>query len=270
MSRQVDESELVSVVVPCYNAEGFLSQTIESILDQSYGNLEVLVVDDRSTDNSVKVASSYAARDKRVAVFEMERNAGAPAMPRNIGVRRAKGKWIAFLDSDDIWHPRKIEYQMQVIRQTSARLCSTEMRDFQTGEVMDNSEPGDVKVKKISLRTQLIKYRTPTSSIVVDRELMIINAFNEDLSFKAREDTDCFIRMHELIPFSVKLGFPFVYYRHQRAQISGNKLKMVRSHLNMLRKYRMQSGKGLGLMAYVYTATHFVVSVYVRGIRRRL
>jgi teichuronic acid biosynthesis glycosyltransferase TuaG len=117
---------------------------------------------------------------------------------------------------------------------------------------------------------QLTKYRTPTSSIVVRRDLITRIPFNEDLRFKAREDTDCFIRAHEYMEDSVKLLFPFVLYRVQDSQISGNKLRMVRRHLDMLKRYRLRSGAGLGVKAYYFTLTHFVLSVYFRAFRRML
>jgi len=263
-------AELVSVVIPCYNAASFIGATLDSVLAQTYRQLEVIVVDDCSKDASVEIIRRYVGADSRVTLIQMERNAGAPAGPRNRGVRAARGDWIAFLDADDLWHSRKLEHQMAAIKATGARMCSTSMKDLLPGQAVAFSEPGDPDISRITLSMQLIKYRTPTSSIVVRRDLMLVNPFNEDLQFKAREDTDCFIRMHEYMDFSTKVMFPFVLYRVQEAQISGNKLKMVGRHLNMLKKYRLRSGAGLGLRAYFYTFTHFLLSVYYRSLRKEL
>lgn len=263
-------SALVTVVIPCFNAQGFIEATLSSVLAQTYPHFEVIVVDDKSTDQSREVVGRIMARDARVKLIEMRQNAGAPARPRNIGIAAAQGEWIALLDADDIWHPRKLEIQMALLTRHGAAMCSTEMRDFG-----DESEiaflPSDAPaVKCVTFRQQLLKYRTPTSSIVIRRELMLAHPFNEDLSLKAREDTDCFIRVHESIPWSLKVCHPLVYYRLQSAQISGNKWRMVARHLNMLKKYRLRSGSSLGVMAYVYTATHFAASIYLRLILRRL
>jgi hypothetical protein len=95
-------------------------------------------------------------------------------------------------------------------------------------------------------------------------------SFKKELEFKAREDTDCFIRVHEYVDSSVKLLHPFVFYRLQGKQISGNKARMVYRHFNMLKKYRLRSGATLGIGAYVFTVTHFVISVYYRLIRKML
>lgn len=265
-----DPNDLVTVVVPCYNAVQFIGRTIESVLAQTYAKLELIVVDDRSTDNSVDLIRSYAQRDSRVRLIERAKNAGAPAAPRNTGVAAAQGRWVAFLDADDIWHPDKLRLQMQALRDHCATLCSTQMKDFRDEAEIVVTEPHDPRIARITLTQQLLKYRTPTSSIVVDRELMLAHPFNEDLSYKAREDTDCFIRLHEYMAHSVKILHPLVFYRLQANQISGDKWKMVSRHFAMLRKYRMKTGEGLGLMAYVYTATHFLASIYIRMIRHKL
>jgi teichuronic acid biosynthesis glycosyltransferase TuaG len=262
--------DLVSVVVPCFNAGKFIATTVESVLSQTYRNVEIIVVDDKSTDASASIVQGLMKVDSRVRLIEMERNAGAPAAPRNTGVRAAKGRWIAFLDADDIWHPRKLEFQMRALAETGARVCSTQMKDFRSGDIVEFADPTSCELRRIDLKMQLVKYRTPTSSIVVEREWMLAHPFNEDLQFKAREDTDCFIRVHEYVEHSVKLEFPFVFYRLQDTQISGNKLKMVKRHLNMLKKYRLRSGESLGLKAYYFTFTHFALSVYFRLFRRML
>lgn len=263
-------NDLVTVVIPCFNAARFIGRTIDSVLAQAYAELELIVVDDRSTDNSVELIRAYALRDPRVRLIERTRNAGAPAAPRNTGVAAAQGKWVALLDADDIWHPDKLRLQMQALREHHAKLCSTQMKDFRDEAQIVMTEPRDPRVAHITLTQQLLKYRTPTSSIVVERELLLAHPFNEDLSYKAREDTDCFIRLHEYMEHSIKIEHPLVFYRLQANQISGDKWKMVSRHFAMLRKYRMKTGEGLGLMAYVYTATHFLASIYIRMIRHTL
>lgn len=263
-------SALVTVVIPCFNAQEFIEATLNSVLAQTYPHFEVIVVDDKSTDQSRNVVARVMARDARVKLIEMQQNAGAPAKPRNIGIRAAQGEWIALLDADDIWHPRKLEVQMRLLARHRAAMCSTEMRDFGSESEIAFLPVDAPTVKRVTFRQQLLKYRTPTSSIVIRRELMLAHPFNEDLSFKAREDTDCFIRVHESIPCSLKVCHPFVYYRLQSAQISGNKWRMVARHFSMLKKYRLRSGRPLGVMAYVYTATHFAASIYLRLILRRL
>lgn len=266
-----NSSYAVSVIVPCFNAASFIGKTIESVLAQTYPAFELIVVDDKSTDESRTIVERYAGQDLRIKLISMPANAGAPAAPRNVGVAAARGDWVAFLDADDLWHPRKLELQMQALIEQASLMCSTQMKDFRDEQDIVRAElPARPSVQRITLVQQLLKYRTPTSSIVVRRELMLQHPFNEDLSYKAREDTDCFTQLHEHMPYSIKIAHPLVHYRQQAGQISGNKWKMVGRHLAMLKKYRHKSGEGLGVMAYVYTLTHFVTSIYVRAIRRML
>ena len=109
-------NELVSIVMPNYNSERFLPQTIESVLNQTYTNWELLIVDDCSTDGSVALIKGYAEKDERVKLFQNEINRGA-AYARNFALQKAKGKWIAFLDSDDLWMREKLEKQISFMEE---------------------------------------------------------------------------------------------------------------------------------------------------------
>ncbi|HMM12876.1 MAG TPA: glycosyltransferase family 2 protein [Bacteroidales bacterium] len=103
----------VSVIMPCYNSAGTIAQSISSVLDQTFGSIELIVLDDGSTDNTVQIARRFAAEDTRLRLVCSARNRGVTRM-RNIGTRLAKGKWIAFCDSDDTWLPQKLEWQLQL------------------------------------------------------------------------------------------------------------------------------------------------------------
>lgn len=103
---------LVSVVMPMHNSAAFLSEAVESVLAQTYTNWELLIVDDASTDNSVEIANRYAEADERIHVFHNTNHIKMPSAPRNVGTQEAKGRFIAFLDSDDIWFPEKLEQQL--------------------------------------------------------------------------------------------------------------------------------------------------------------
>ncbi|MBT8385958.1 MAG: glycosyltransferase family 2 protein [Ignavibacteria bacterium] len=93
---------LVSVIIPAYNSEKFIGQAIESVQKQTYSNLEVIVIDDGSTDNTISVVRSISEQDDRINCYKIEPS-HRPSVPRNYGIDKAKGKFIAFLDSDDLW-----------------------------------------------------------------------------------------------------------------------------------------------------------------------
>lgn len=104
-------SSLVSVITPLYNAEAYIGKTISSVLAQSYSNFELIVVDDSSSDDSCSIVNVFAQLDQRIKLIKLEKNSGA-AVARNTGIEHATGRFIAFLDSDDTWHPEKLEKQL--------------------------------------------------------------------------------------------------------------------------------------------------------------
>lgn len=104
-------SDLVSIIMPSYNTEKYIEETIQSVLAQTYTDWELLIVDDCSTDGSVDIINKFVEADNRIKLFVNEKNSGA-AFSRNCALREAKGKWIAFLDSDDLWMKEKLEKQI--------------------------------------------------------------------------------------------------------------------------------------------------------------
>ena len=111
---------------------------------------------------------------------------------------------------------------------------------------------------------------TTTLSVIADQTLLINNPFNEDVSFKAREDLNCWLHYHEQIDRSVKIVAPKMGYRIIPGQISGNKWVMFRRHLNVLKQYRFRSGRKMGLGAWVFTFTHFLLALYYHKFKKML
>lgn len=103
---------LVSVIMPMHNSAPFLSEAIESVLAQTYRKWELFIIDDGSKDNSVEIASMYAQKDPRISLLFNETPMGMPSVTRNVGIKAAHGRYIAFLDSDDLWFPDKLEQQL--------------------------------------------------------------------------------------------------------------------------------------------------------------
>lgn len=106
-SENIEENPLVSIITPMYNSEKFISETIESVINQSYSNFEMLIVDDLSTDKSVDIVTKYSNQDNRIKLFSLEDKGGAAAA-RNLATNFAKGDYIAFLDADDLWDSNKL------------------------------------------------------------------------------------------------------------------------------------------------------------------
>ena len=114
---------LVSIIMPSWNTGRFIAETIQSVIDQTYTNWELIIVDDCSSDNTDEVVSSF--KDERIKYFHNQKNSGA-ALTRNKALREAQGEWIAFLDSDDVWTPEKLEHQIEFMNKNGYCLSYTE------------------------------------------------------------------------------------------------------------------------------------------------
>ena len=139
-------NELVSIIVPSYNCAKYLPDTINSVLAQTYTNWEMIIVDDCSTDNTKEVIESF--HEPRIRYLCNEHNSGA-ALSRNWALREAKGRWIAFLDSDDMWAPEKLEHQIRFMEEngyhfscTKRRMCSED------GTLLDHYAVSPARVTK--------------------------------------------------------------------------------------------------------------------------
>lgn len=113
---------LFSVIVPCHNADVYIVEAIESVISQSYTNWELLIIDDCSSDNSVSIIQNYCSIDNRIKYYKTKEPSGSPALPRNIGIENAMGRFIAFLDSDDVWLPNKLEEQLKLFDKTETAI----------------------------------------------------------------------------------------------------------------------------------------------------
>ena len=132
------ENELVSIIMPSWNTGNFIAESIQSVINQTYKNWELIIVDDCSTDNTDEIVSFY--KDQRIKYLKNEKNSGA-AITRNKALREAQGEWIAFLDSDDLWAPEKLEHQINFMKNNGYNLSFTEYE-----KIDEESKPLNVYV----------------------------------------------------------------------------------------------------------------------------
>jgi teichuronic acid biosynthesis glycosyltransferase TuaG len=257
---------LVSIVTPAYNVEKLIGKTIESVLRQTIQHWELVIVDDCSKDSTRDIVASYAANDARIRLIALDKNHGAPAAPRNIGVRDARGRWIAFLDADDIWHPEKLALQLAAADSTSARFISSQMKDFCDDSNLRFLPVDSASVGAVTFRQQRIKGRIPTSSVLVSRELMLAFPFNEDIRYKAVEDYHCWMRILASGVEHRKVQYPLLSYRRIEGQISGSKRYMVERMHMLHREFPNTSA----LQAAIFTFTHALGGFYYRILRKGL
>jgi len=109
-------NDLVSIITPVFNSEKYISETINSVINQTYTNWEMILVDDASTDISVEIIKTYQLKDKRIKLYQLEKNSGA-GVARNFAIEKAQGRYIAFLDADDLWKSNKLRTQISFLEQ---------------------------------------------------------------------------------------------------------------------------------------------------------
>jgi teichuronic acid biosynthesis glycosyltransferase TuaG len=267
----VDSNARVCVVITAYNSQHFIGEALDSVRSQTFTQWEAIVVDDNSTDKTTSIVERYSKDDSRISLIRSHQRSGGPAAGRNRAVAATAAEWVAFLDADDVWHPQKLEAQMGLIRKAKARFVCTEMTDFSDAGHLKFKPIPDVGYASISFFSQLIKFKTPTSSVFVDRALLRRFPFNEHPSYVAREDLDCWLHCLEASGPGAKIPFPLVGYRLSGSQISLRKTAMLKRHFHVLRNYQMESGRKLGtIKAASFTTTHFLLSVVYRKLLKKL
>lgn len=164
------EQELVSVVMPAYNCERFIGESIESVLRQTYTAWELIIVDDGSTDKTAEIARTYAADEGRITVMELRDNAG-PAGARNRAIAAAKGKYLAFLDSDDIWYEDKLKKQINFMQSSGAVFSYTNYE-----KITENGEKTGITVRspsRVDYKTMLFM-GDPIGNLTVVLDISVI------------------------------------------------------------------------------------------------
>ncbi|UNH23496.1 glycosyltransferase family 2 protein [Moellerella wisconsensis] len=124
---EIATQELVSIIMPCYNASHYIKDSINSVLNQTYQNFELIIIDDLSTDDSINIINSYS--DSRIKLIQLTQNSGA-GIARNTGIEAAQGRFIAFLDSDDLWRQNKLEVQLEYMKKGQYPLTYTQYQKF--------------------------------------------------------------------------------------------------------------------------------------------
>ena len=213
---------MVSIIMPSYNTGRFIQKSIESVLAQSYQNWELLIVDDCSTDNTDEVVKPFLA-DPRIFYIKNEKNSGA-AVSRNRALREAKGKWIAFLDSDDLWHPLKLEKQLSFMKETGYKFTYTDYQIQLNGEWLPFIYYGPQKVTKRKMKDYCY---FSTITVMYDREYVGLIQIEP---VRKNNDYAMWLKIIEKTP-CYRLGESLSYYiKHEGSISSGSKWKLIKHH----------------------------------------
>jgi len=221
------KDQMVSIITPVFNGESHIRNTIKSVRNQSYSNWEMIIVDDASNDGTVKIIREYAALDKRIRFSLLTENSGS-AIARNVGLRMAQSNFIAFLDSDDLWLPDKLDIQLGFMQKNNHAIT------FTSYELINNF--GERLNKVVRAVPQLSKegYLKTTligcSTAIVDRNRTGDFKF---LNIRTRQDTHLWVTLLGRGFNAFGLEEVLVKYRVRSDSISSNKFKAARQVWNL-------------------------------------
>tara|TARA_B110000305_G_C19397304_1_gene618160 strand:+ start:276 stop:1124 length:849 start_codon:yes stop_codon:yes gene_type:complete len=192
LTGREEAQPLVTIITPIFNAQNFIAETIESVIDQTYQNWEMIIVDDCSTDNSRDIVKKYEVKDSRIKLIELEVNFGGPARPRNVGLDISKGDYLAFLDADDVWLENKLQVQISEMLVNNLDFTSTESKFID-----DNSIDTIINKHKIVIFFKKIKRKATLSDVIKGNFIRassaivsknFISKFDENKDFIGVED----------------------------------------------------------------------------------
>jgi len=229
-----------SVIIPTYNRSFDLKRALTSLIYQSYKSFEVLICDDGSTDNTHEVVTSFS-EDLCIKYIKIA-NSGRPAIPRNLGITQAKGKYIAFLDSDDWWHENKLLLAFECLENGADLVYS----DFYKVISLTEKEIVRVRDLKTNITTDLLKNGNAicNSTVVVRKSILDkVGFFNEGHEYIAWEDFDLWLRISKITNRFVHINQPLVYYWFGGGNISTSERTILTAQAirrNYIRKSDIQ------------------------------
>lgn len=246
-------NETVSVITPVYNVAKFIDKTLSSMVNQSYKDLEIILVDDCSRDNSAEVISGWTAKYPNIVYHKQEKNQGA-AVARNTALNIAKGRYVAFLDSDDLWCDGKLEKQIAFMKEKDATISCTAMDCIDKEDKSLNSVR---KVKeKISYKFLLHNTMIATSTVIIDRNKtgnfqMPLRRGGQDYA------TWLMLMRHGTICYG--LNEVFSHYRVMSRSLSSNKWKSIQQVWEI-----QTQNEGISKVVAAFNVFYFIVNAFIK------
>ncbi|TCT26458.1 glycosyltransferase involved in cell wall biosynthesis [Melghiribacillus thermohalophilus] len=243
-NKDENDKDLVSVIIPAYNCEKFIGSAIESVISQTYNNWEAIVIDDCSTDRTGEIIKSYLKKEPRIRYFRLDKNSGAAAA-RNKAIELANGKYLAFLDSDDIWHPEKLSRQITFMKQNGYNFtCTSYSKVGENGNDLNRI----VEAKAKSDYEGLLKHCPGNSTVIYNAE--VLGKF-EIPNIKKRNDYILWLQIIKEEKYIYGLKEVLASHRERDNSISSNKISLVSYHWKIYREYEHLSlVKSMSLLIY--------------------
>lgn len=223
--------EMVSIIVPVFNGEKFINDTIKTVQEQTYQNWELLLVNDCSTDKSKEIIEKQIKKDDRIKLITLERNSGA-AIARNTGIEKAKGKYIAFLDADDIWDKEKLEKQINFIKKGNYTFVYT---GYEFADEEGNKTGKIVKVPESLTYKEALKNTTIfTSTVIFNVEILGKESIKMP-NVRRGQDTATWWKVLKTGVIAYGLNKNLSLYRRSSDTLSSNKIKALKRTWNLYR-----------------------------------
>lgn len=210
-------NNFVSVIIPCFNSDEYIEQTIKSVLKQTYKNYEIILIDDNSSDKTFKIIKRFNKKYKNIKIFKKIKNQGV-AEARNLGIKNSRGRYIAFLDSDDLWLKNKLKIQVKHIRKNKLSFLCTSSKIIDS---KNNIIGARETLKKIDYNTLFSKTPITTSSVMIDRR-NIKNIYFPNI--RRRQDIALWARLIKRYGEFSGIKYKLVKYRIRNKSLSRNKL----------------------------------------------
>ena len=215
---------LVSIITPCYNSEKYISDTIRSVLKQEYRNWEMIIVDDASDDQSVDIINSIIDNEKRIKLFILSNNMGA-GYCRNKGIDNAKGKYYAFLDSDDLWYPNKLIEQISFMEENNIIFSYTSY-DFMS--IVNKDQKNIIKAKSSIRYHDLLKTNhIGCLTVIYNSEIVNKDGVVHMSTIRCRQDLSLWLKILKKIDIAYGLDKILSTYRIRRESVSSNKIRVI-------------------------------------------
>lgn len=238
----------ISIIMPCYNAQEFIKESIDSVLAQTCEDWELLIVDNGCTDDSMSICQDRAWRDERIKILQYTEQKG-PAAARNFGIKNARGRYLAFLDSDDLWDENFLEKMLAFCTKGEKPFCCASYRVI--------SEDGTQV-----LSTRNVPEKAEYTDILKTNTIGCLSAFidmaqlgKNYMPHTGHEDCGLWLDLLKKTEYVYGLDIPLCSYRKRKSSVSGNKLKAAGFQWRLYRKQQH-----LSFFKSIYYFAHYAVN----------
>lgn len=247
---------MVSIITPCYNAADYIGDAIESVLSQTYQDWEMIIVDDCSSDNSAAIIQNYARKDPRITYLKTESPSGSPAKPRNIAIERAKGRFIAFLDSDDVWMPTKLESQIAVLEDNQVAVVFSNYEKINEGG--ERRQRFVIACKEVGYN-KLLKGNVIANSTGMYDSKKVGKVYS---SYVHHEDYVLWLSILKQGYVARNTNQIHALYRLRTGSVSANKFKVLGWQWRIYREIEQ-----LSVLKTMYCFAHYVVQAIIKRLK---